>query len=453
LHNFGPRVGFAWQPFGTTATTVLRGGYGVFYTLPNANSVLQTLGGQPFVSTSGNISGTANAAATFQTPFTTLLTPGVWRPRSPNYTLSVTGVAQNQDSPLVQQYNMDVQQQLPANIVLEVGYVGTRGTRLAESRALNRAYLASPSNPINGATTNTSASANLQQRVPYQGFTPGGVTRIETYGFSNFNSMQTTLKKQMSHGVYLQAAYTWSKAMTTVTGGDGQNGVFSGGSGNSNDPNNRYARWGVAGYDRTNRLVVAYTWQIPGWKNGNAFERVATIGWKLSGVSTFQSGKPLTFTDSRNGTAYGTASRAQFTAGLGNGDIVSKNAGSLLDRVKNNTYLNTGLKGTAALPWVVAPLVPNTVAGSTAATDYGNSGIGAARAPGNDNWDMSLEKDTRVGGLREDAMLAFRTEFFNVWNHAQYSGPGTGVGTAAYGVINSSAVAPRLIQFALKYVF
>jgi hypothetical protein len=83
--------------------------------------------------------------------------------------LSVTAVAQNIDSPLVQQYNMDVQQQLPAKLILEVGYVGTRGTRLAESRALNRAWLASPTNPINGVTTNSVAPANLAARVPYQG--------------------------------------------------------------------------------------------------------------------------------------------------------------------------------------------------------------------------------------------------------------------------------------------
>jgi hypothetical protein len=118
--------------------------------------------------------------------------------------------------------------------------------------------------------------------------------------------LQTTLKRQTSKGFYLQASYTWSKVLTTVTGGDGLNGVFSGGSGNSNDPNNRYARYGVAAYDRTNRLVVAYSWQIPGLNNAGAFARVATGGWRLSGVSTFQSGKPLTFTDSRNGTAYGT---------------------------------------------------------------------------------------------------------------------------------------------------
>lgn len=125
-----------------------------------------------------------------------------------------------------------------------MGYLGTRGTRLAESRSLNRAFLASPSNPINGVTTNKVASANLQARVPYQGFTPGGVTRIETYGFVMYNSLQSTLRKQVGHGLYLQASYTWSKGMTTVTGGDGQNGVFAGGSGNCNDPNDRHQRWG-----------------------------------------------------------------------------------------------------------------------------------------------------------------------------------------------------------------
>jgi hypothetical protein len=452
LHNFGPRVGFAYQ---AAQNTVIRGGYGLFYTLPNANSVLQTLGGQPFVS-SANLSGTANAAATFQTPFTTQLTPGVWRPRSTAYTLTVTGVAENIDSPQVQQYNLEVQQQLAGKMVLEVGYVGTRGTRLSESRALNRAFLASPSNPINGVTTNTLASANIQARVPYQGFTPGGVTRIETYGFSNYNSLQAILRKQMSHGVYLQAAYTWSRGLTTVTGGDGTNGVFAGGSGNSNDPNDRYQRWGPAGFDRTNRLVVVYTYQIPGVKNGGAFLRGATGGWKISGISTFQSGKPLTFTDTRNGTAFGTASRAQFAPGVANKDIKNVSGGSMLDRIRNNNYFNSG-----SAVFTVAPFAPNSttvtpgaaVTATSVPTLYGNSSIGAARGPGNQNWDVTLVKSARVGGLREDATIDFRTEFFNVWNHAQYANPGTGVGTASYGLINASSVAPRLIQFALKYQF
>jgi hypothetical protein len=452
LHNFGPRVGFAYQ---AAQNTVIRGGYGLFYTLPNGNSVLQTLGGQPFVS-SASLSGTANAAATFQTPFTTPLTPGVWRPRSTAYTLTVTGVAENIDSPLVQQYNLEVQQQLAGKMVLEVGYVGTRGTRLAESRALNRAFLASPSNPINGVTTNTLATANIQARVPYQGFTPGGVTRIETYGFSNYNSLQAILRKQMSHGLYLQAAYTWSKGLTTVTGGDGINGVFAGGSGNSNDPNDRHQRWGPAAFDRTNRLVVVYTYQIPGIKNAGALLRGATGGWKISGISTFQSGKPLTFTDTRNGTAFGTASRAQFAPGYSNKDVRNLNGGSMLNRIRNNNYLNAG-----STVFTAAPFAPNSttvlpgaaVTATSVPTLYGNSAIGAIRGPGNQNWDMTLVKTSKVGGLREDATLDFRTEFFNVWNHAQYANPGTGVGTASYGLINASSVAPRLIQFALKYQF
>ena len=131
--------------------------------------------------------------------------------------------------------------------------------------------------------------------------------------------------------------------------------------------------------------------------------------------------------------------------------MLNKNGGAMLARVKGNSYLNPG--GTL---FTTAPAVPNSVSATPngpLALDYGNAGVGLARGPGNDNWDMTLAKETRVGGLREGATLNFRTEFFNVWNHAQYQNPGTAVGTSSYGVINQSSVAPRLIQFALKYVF
>ena len=447
LHNFGPRLGFAWQPGGTT---VLRGGVGIFYTLANGNSVLQTLGGQPFVS-SASLNNADDQTSTFQTPYTDTLTPGAWQLLSPKATpRSVTAVAENSDAPMVEQYNLEAEQQLPSELVLEIGYVGTRGTRLAEGRNINRAYLASPGHPINGVTTNTTATANVEARVPYQGFTPTGVTLIETYGFSNYNSLQATLKRQVSHGVYLQGAYTWSRALTTVYGGDGTNGVFEGGSGNSNDPDNRYERYGLAGFDRTNRFVVVYTYQFPSLTSGGRFLRGATGGWKLSGTSTFQSGKPLTITDARNGTGYGeNDSRAQFLPGIGDANIVNKKGGTMLSRVKNNTYLNPG-----SSVFGLAPPVPNAALNGTVnAYDFGNSSIGSAFGPGNDNWDMALEKSTRVGGLRQSARLDFRAEFFNVWNHPEYSPPATSVSSTTYGQITSSIGSPRLIQFALKYLF
>ena len=123
----------------------------------------------------------------------------------------------------------------------------------------------------------------------------------------------------------------------------------------------------------------------------------------------------------------------------------------MLDRVKGNSYLASGNTLFTTAPAVAYSVA--AVAGGPLATDYGNSGVGVVRGPGNQNWDMTLVKSTRVGGLREDATLDFRTEFFNAFNHAQYANPGTAVGTASYGVINASSVAPRLIQFALKYQF
>jgi hypothetical protein len=436
LHNVGPRLGFAWLPRGSDTTTAVRGGYGIFFTVPNGNSVLQILTGQPFVSTA-SLSGTSNTAATFAVPFTTPLTPGVWKPRTNTSQLSAVGIAENIDSPLTEQYNLDVQQQVGHHTVVEVGYVGTRGTRLSESRNINLPGLASPGGPINGITTNT--IANAPGRVPYLGFGPTGLTRIETYGFSMYNSLQASVRRELSHGLMVQGSYTWGKAMTTVIGA-GQTAVFAGGSGNSNNPDDRRQRYGPAAFDRPNRFVAVYTWQIPALRGDGALLRGITNNWELSGVTTVQSGTPLTFTDNRNGTIYsssGTA-RAQFAPGKGKGDILAA-AGSTRSRLRSYFKPSGGL-------FVAAPAIGN-------GTDFGDTAIGAVRGPGQHNWDMALSKTMHVRGLGKGSALDFRTEFFNAFNHPQYANPGTAVGTASFGIIQSASVAPRLIQFALKYTF
>jgi hypothetical protein len=91
--------------------------------------------------------------------------------------------------------------------------------------------------------------------------------------------------------------------------------------------------------------------------------------------------------------------------------------------------------------------------GSDGSTGYGNTGQGIVRGPDQFNTDISIGKITTVGGLRENAQLAFRTEFYNALNHPQFANPGTNFGTASFGVITQTSVAPRLIQFGLKYIF
>lgn len=445
LHNFGPRVGFAWQPLSSSQHLVLRGGYGVFYTRTNGNSVLQTVVSPPFVSF-GVGQGASNALATFQVPFNPPPAPAIFPTRTLGSGLNADYVAENYDSPMVQQYSLDAQYEFLPKTVLEVGFVGTRGTRLADSRLTNTALLASAADPVNGVTTNTVANAG--QRVPILGFAPNGLTSIESYGFSMYNALQVTVKRQLSHGIQFQAAYTWGKNLTDVEG-VGFQSVFLGGDGNSNDPNNRHQRWGPADFDRAQRFVFTYVWEIPHPRGDNFVNRKLLSGWNLSGVTTFQSGLPITITDPSGGSAFGSASTSR----------ASLCAGSTIDQVPThgsvearlNSYFNTA--AVCPAPVIGDPETSGPQAGNRVATGYGDLGRAAFRGPHQANFDAGLIKTTKVGGLSESAALEFRADFYNAFNHPQFQNPGFQIGTPSFGKIQATSVAPRLIQFGLKYSF
>jgi hypothetical protein len=177
-----------------------------------------------------------------------------------------------------------------------------------------------------------------------------------------------------------------------------------------------------------------------------------TSGWGLSGVTVIQDGTPLTITDSRGGTIYGfgagaVLSSAQYAAGMNAANAAS--TGSDKERLGGANggqgWFNKAAFGTIPVP---------AFASDGKALGYGNSSLGILLGPGQFNWDMSLTKTTKVGGIREDATLQFRTEFFNAFNHAQFNNPGTvDVSKGPFGQITSTSVNPRLIQFALKYAF
>jgi hypothetical protein len=194
-------------------------------------------------------------------------------------------------------------------------------------------------------------------------------------------------------------------------------------------------------------LIVNYHWDIPVGHPQGITEKLIG-GWSISGVTTIQSGAPLNIVDTKGGGIYGFAgvavSMAEFCPGKGVADI--RAPGSVQQGIISGTsYINK----TAANPTFCSSALPS-IGGSTG---WGSGGLGTITGPRQNNWDISFAKMTKVGGIREDASLQFRAEFFNAFNHPQFSNPAVNVNSAAFGTITTASVNPRLIQFGLKYLF
>ncbi len=438
LGNVGPRFGFAWQPL-STSRLVVRGGYGLYYTRTPINDVFQLIVDQPLLISQTN-TGVLNAAATFQNPFNPGPPPPsqlpLWIPRNASTAQTISTVAPDWVLPRTHQWALNIQSEVARGWLVQVGYVGSRSERVEDTRSINQPWLASPDRPINGITTNT--LANAVQRVPYIGYAPTGLSQREDYGFATYHSAQASLMKRMSHGFQIQASYTFSKALTDVTGGGafGTLGSYQG------DIHHRQNMWGPADFDRRHRFVVNYLWTLPNVNGGKGLMGGVFGGWEISGVTTIQSGTPLTFTDTRAGSIYGfTGQRAQLAPGATYDSIGT--AGEPEARIDN--YVNAAA---FALPPVLS--APGTPVGY----GFGNTGRGILIGPSQANWDAAFTKSIRVPGLSDQSALQFRAEFFNAFNTPQFANPGTNFATpATFGKITSSVVTPRLIQFALKYRF
>jgi hypothetical protein len=450
LNNFGPRLGFAWQPIGN-GRLVIRGGVGLFYDRIGGNLFVHSVEqGNPYAVTL-DYAGPAAQPASLQNLFPS--TPLQFVPRWVNFStgassnLNLPFIDETIHTPLVRQYNLTFQYAFARSWVLDTGFVGSSGINQADyNHNYNTAMLASPGNPINGVTTNTVANANL--RVPYLGYAASGFQGTGFDGIYNYNSLQFTVRKNLTHGVRMQAAYTFSKDMTDLVG-------YGANYNNASDLSQQY---GQAYFNRPQRLVVNYGWDLPIRAGGVVGKFVN--GWTASGVTVIQSGVPLSFTDARAGTIYGVsgpittaptiagtpinfgavnAGRAQLCPGVTYGAIV--NPGSVESRLGGASAGSGYFKSGA---FCAPPAIGNGF-------DYGNTGVGIVRGPGQFNWDISLGKTTRIG---EKQTLQILGQFFNAFNHPQFNVPGTAASTpATFGVITSTTVNPRLIQFAMKYAF
>ena len=435
LNNYAPRFGFAWKALDKL---VIRGGVGIFYDYFGGrnNTGVQ---GFPY-SQAGDYSGTAAQPYSLAVPFPVLSLGYPQRWANPaNLTTSNINNSYTDEvvhTPLTRQYNLTFQYEFLPTWILESGFVGSSGINQEISLNANVAALASAANPVNGITTNT--VQNVAFRVPFLGFQPTGLLGPQFPGIYNYTSLQTTVRKQFSHGVTLQGAYTWSKDLTDETAAASSPPAFT------NNPLQRANLYGPATFNRPQRFIFNYSWDLPFGHPKGMLGKVAE-GWTVSGVTTIQDGTPLSFTDARGGTIYGLNGygRAQMCPGATYGSIAT--SGGIESRLGGAS----GGPGYYALGGVfcTVPVIGN-------GTDFGNSGAGIALGPGQFNFDISLVKSTRIGGIHEGATLQIRTEFFNAFNHPQFSNPGVAVSSpATFGVITSDTVNPRLIQFAMKYIF
>ena len=212
----------------------------------------------------------------------------------------------NIKSPSLQQWNLSIQTKLPRAFTLDVGYVGSYGDNLLVGVGLNQPLLASPNHPANcgytGApadciTTNTAVNAAL--RVPFMGETPSAFTDSQFTGESWYHGLQMTLRKQLSHSLSFQSAYTLSKAMNNTS-------IY-------NDLNYLSRNWARATFDRTHRIITNFDYQFPNSVHSRGAAGKLLNGWSTTGIVILQSGLPLTLADPDGGAVYGEASPSTVT--------------------------------------------------------------------------------------------------------------------------------------------
>jgi Carboxypeptidase regulatory-like domain len=410
-NNLAPRVGFAYDPFGR-GKTVIRGAYGVYYDSPSQDFFLV----QSFPNGSVGTNpvpglGTFTVNFTGPVPFG----PGVdifGNAATPVPPFTVFGADPHMRTPYVQSYNFNVQQSITDGTVLQVGYVGSKGNKLYRVRDINQI--------IAGARPFASA---------YPQF--AGIYQLEASANANYNALQTVLRRRMSKGVTLSASYVWSHSID-----DASNGICSCVAGVSL-PQNSFdtrAEKAASSFDERQRFTANFVYDLTVLPHLlSRWPARLTQGWQFSGVYTIASGVPIT--------------------PFWNGAAPSGSGESSNDRPNLIGNPNNGPKRWDA--WF------NTAAFAQAASGtFGNSGRNVIIGPRTNSADFSVLKTTKIA---ERANLQFRAEFFNLFNHPNFTLPNVTFNSAAFGTIASTVdVAngnplgdggPRLVQFALKLVF
>jgi len=503
--GLSPRIGFAWDVLGHHKTTV-RGGYGTYFVREDVGTVDQLSFQAPYlpIAFAGSPAG---CLATFFSPnapsscfqagaganVNALPEGGVLDPnfvpclgalqgfpgndttQFPNYAcasgsaglvpsqfLFVLTVPRNFKAPNTQQWNLTIQRALGKDWVFEAGYVGTHAIHLRETRTSIQARLATAANPLT-VTAEDGTPFQITESTVANGVARSALKGVNGYGgfqlfandaYSHYHSLQLTLSRRWEAG-YFQGAYTWSKSTdATSSGNTALNTAF-------NDETDLKFSRGLSDFDRTHRLTVSYRYDLPFFSHAEGLQHTLLGGWSLSGITIFQSGTPFSVTDSAAGNAYLGPGLASATLGaqLAPGGSISAGTTSGDIHSRLNGYLS--LTNFVAAP--LADPVGCELDANACTTAFGNLGRNIYRGPRQQNWDFSLIKNFKI---TERQTLRFTTDFFNIWNHANFGNPsindvetithdnlGNPTSDGPFGKIFSTVGTPRLIQFSLRYAF
>lgn len=408
-HAPAPRIGFAYSP-GFLKNTVIRSSYGIFWASDVWNDLQFLVVGPDFYSSQTITSTTVDQSSI---NLSNMFPPGGLGGTSGN----PFSVDKRFRDAYVQEWTADIQHNFAKDWLVDVAYVGNVGQKLRVRQDQNYRTSYDPTGLI-----------PYDQAVPYPDYS--WILTDMSKGWSSYNGLLTKVEKRFSNGMSTRATYTWSHALDLSEGDEGPySGIESELRGNMT-------------YDVRQRFTLDYTYQLPFGKGRHFASGVSGAadkiigGWQVSGITTFQTGQWVPIGLPSNWANDGSWGAAR-----------PNHVGNAIPA--NRSYTNWWNENAFEYPGCDPSY--NTHPGDCPTPDHivGNSGRNTFEVPGMNNWDFGLMKNTRI---TERLNTQFRAEFFNGWNHEQFSGPDSTL-DPTFGVIGGSLVSPRNIQFGLKFIF
>ena len=440
LRNFSPRVGFAWDPFGSGKTSV-RGAFGLYDVLPLPYEFeLISILSAPYFE-----SGTAIAASgDFPT--------GAFRKLNVTPRLRYGYVEQDPHRSYVEQWTLNIQRELFPTFTITAGYVGSHGVHLPTHTDDVNDFL--PIQTSAGFLWPTTGAVETNSNPGV-----GQISALMWAASSTYHSLNVQAIKRLSHGVQIQGSYTFSKSIDTSSSGIA--GDTFGNSVSSLFWFNPGLRRGLSDFDVRHVAAINGLWMIPGPQMWSAAPKWVVSGWQVGGIYTLASGLP--FTPTIGGDPLGLKS-----PGGENFDFPNRRAGC---NPVNGNFRTSGTLSYINLACFTPPTAPSSVAGctpfsgvaNTCANLLGSSGRNTAIGPGLSDFDFSLFKNNPIHRISEGFNIQFRWEVFNILNRANYNPPnkanrnvlnpdGT-TNNIAGRLTSPTTTSSRQMQFALKFIW